>query len=137
MHLVKNQEQIVKNIILLEKYLKSNNIEEKEFAQNLIKRGKTIIVYKIDGENHFAPSRFVGYIENNLSKHTLSNEKDGRETNPVISNIIGFPFQNNKIENKFINYCNQMGVEHPNNKRKYWRIKGADGKPLNINSALF
>jgi hypothetical protein len=136
MQLVSDKNQIIDNIILLEKYLKSNDINEKEFAENLIRRGRTIIIYKVDNENHFAPSRFVGYANNEMSKHISNDEKDGKETNPVITKIIGRAFQNEKIENKFIDYCNQLGIDHPNNKRSFWRIKNSDGDNLNLDSTF-
>lgn len=137
MRLVSKKQQIIDNILILEKYLLSDNAEEREFAGNLIRRGLTIVVYKIDGENHFAPSRFIGYQNNGMNAHITNDEKDGKETNPVITKIIGRPFQNEKIDTKFINYCNKLGISHTNSKRKFWRMKDERGNNLNIKSSAF
>lgn len=126
MKLVGKKQKILDNIILLETYLVSGNPIEKEFAENLIEKGKTFIVYKVDGKNHFAPSRFLGYIDNSMSKHIVNEEKDGRDTNPVISKILGNSYLNKTIEDKYIDYCNESGFDVLNNKRKYWRISKAD-----------
>ena len=132
MELVKTKEQVIDNIITLEKYLKSKSPIKKEFALNLVKQGETIVVYKINNENHFAPSRFVGYIGNDMDKHILNEEKSGLDTNPVIDKIIGHSFSNQKIEKGFIDYCAKLGLDIPNNNRHHWRLKDARGKNLNI-----
>lgn len=126
MKLVGKKQQIIDNIILLETYLVSGNPIEKEFAENLIEKGKTFIVYKVDGKNHFAPSRFLGHIDNSMSKHIVNEEKEGRDTDPVISKILGNSYLNKTIEDKYIDYCNESGFDVLNNKRKYWRISKAD-----------
>ncbi|MCD4736199.1 MAG: hypothetical protein K8R53_09165, partial [Bacteroidales bacterium] len=129
---VKTLEDIITNIKMLENYLKTGNYKEQEYAEELVKKGRTILVYKVDGQNHFVPSRFSGYLNNTMEKHIQNDEKDGRDTNPVIAEIIGRPFQNNKIESSFIDYCAKLGVKPDNVKRRYWRLKDKNGKYLNI-----
>ncbi|MFA8436786.1 MAG: hypothetical protein ACEPOZ_19950 [Marinifilaceae bacterium] len=131
MKLIENLNELIENLHTLENYLKSDNPEEKEFAMDLVRKGKTILVYKVNGENHFAPSRFSGYKNNSLRKHEVNDEKDGRDTNPVITKIAGRPFATEKIEANFIDYCDNLGAEIPNNNRKYWRLK-QDGKYLDL-----
>jgi len=133
MDFVGNQEELIENIFTLENYLSSSNEEEVQFAKGLVRRGKTICVYKVNGENHFSPSRFIGYKNNSMPNHWENEEKDGRDTNPVISGIIGRPFSNDTIDEKFIAYAISLGVQAHENKRKFWRIKDAKGKNLNIN----
>ena len=117
----------------METYLKSGSSDEKKFALDLVRRGRTIVIYKVNGENHFAPSRFIGYKNNTQDRHISNLEKDGRETNPIISEIIGKYFQNPKTEQKFITYCESLGIVQTNNKRSFWRIKDTNGKNLDIN----
>jgi hypothetical protein len=68
-----------------------------------------------------------------MDKHIMNDEKDGRDTNPVITQIVGRPFENEKIESSFIDYCAKLGVVPDNTKRHYWRLKDKDGKYLVIN----
>ncbi len=136
MELVTKKQQIIDNIIRLEKYLYHSNKPDMKYAKDLVKRGRTIIIYKVNGENHFAPSRFVGYIDNDLKKHLEFEEKDGRDTNPVITKVLGNPFSNAKIEDKFIDYCAKIGVEVPDNDRSYWRIRDNRGKYLDLNESI-
>jgi hypothetical protein len=133
MEFVKTLLDIIANIRTLEKYLISRNTVERRYAEDLVKKGKTILVYKVNGQNHFAPSRFSGYINNTMDKHIMNDEKDGRDTNPVITQIVGRPFENEKIESSFIDYCAKLGVVPDNTKRHYWRLKDKDGKYLVIN----
>ena len=132
MKLVSKKQQIIENILTLEKYLLSGSKEQKVFAGNIVRKGKGIVVYKVDGENHFAPSRFVGYENNDMTQHITNEDKDGKETNTVITKVIGRPFKNEKIDDKFIDYCNHLGILQPNHDRSYWRIKDDRGNNLNI-----
>ena len=130
MEFVQTKEQLIDNIRILEKYLLEGNEQEKEFAYDMVRRGKTIVVYKVNGENHFAPSRFIGYKNNCMDCHLENDDKDGRETNPVIDKLIGRSFANDLTDSKFVDYCNKMGIEAHNNKRRFWRMKDGDGKNL-------
>lgn len=132
MEFVKSHDDIVENIKTLENYLSSSDIAEKDFAQNLIKKSRTFFVYKVDGQNHFAPSRFSGYKNNSLDKHDEKYEKDGKDTNTVIDKIIGRTFSNETTETKFKEYCEKLGIVPGKAKRRYWRLKEKFGKNLSI-----
>lgn len=132
MEFVQNIDDIIENIKTFEKYLASGNTKKKEFAQSLVKKGRTILVYKVSGQNHFAPSRFCGFNNNTMDHHIVNDEKDGRDTNPIIDRIIGKAFANDKTESKYIDYCAKIGVVPDNVKRRYWRLKANDGKNLYI-----
>ena len=132
MEFVSNKEEIIENIKLLESYLHSNDKEKEEFASNLVRRGKTLVVYKVNGEDHFTPSRFIGYKGNTMENHIQNDEKDGRDTNPVITEIIGKPYPTSKLDEKFIIYCNKLNIKIQYNKKKYWRLRDSNRKYLNI-----
>ena len=130
--LVENKEQLIENIRILEKYLLEGNEQKKNFAYDMVRRGMTIVMYKVNGENHFAPSRFIGYKNNCMNCHLENGDKDGRETNPIIDKLIGRSFANDLTDGKFIDYCNKLGIIAHNNRRRYWRMKGVDGKNLDL-----
>ena len=128
MKIIKNREQLIKNIETLEGYLTEGDNFKNSEATSLVKRGTCFVAYLVDKELHFAPSRFIGYIGNKLEIHSVSH-KDGRETNKAINEILfGKPSPDEKLEKKYLNYCNELGVQ-PNKKgafgaqRKFWQIK--------------
>ncbi len=81
------------------------------------------MVVEINGRHYFAPSRFVGYSENNIEKHNNNTGKDGRDTNPIIDTIIGRHEINNLIEEEFLKFCSQNGIVPDNRERKYWKVQ--------------
>ena len=124
MELVRDLNDIHENIRTLEKYLKDRDL--KDFATGLIKRGTCFIAVKNDQGYSFYPSRFIGYKNNNHHAHIHNAEKDGRDTNPAISEVLGDkPAPSEKIETEYKRFCDTMGFI-ANSKgafgveRKYW-----------------
>jgi predicted HNH restriction endonuclease len=128
MGLIKTLKQLEQNIANVEKYLTVGTNEEKKETSNLIKRGTCFVAYSINNEIRFAPSRFLGYVYNELYKHA-SSEKDGRETNKAINEILqAKPVQNNDLEQKYFDYCFNLGIKPSENgafgaSRKFWVLK--------------
>jgi len=129
MRLINTKNQLIKNIDTLEGYLTEGDDYAANEAKSLVKRGTCFVAYKIDGELRFAPSRFIGYIDNKLDKHLASYEKDGRETNKAIIKILGAkPLPNDKLNEKYLEYCNRLGIQ-PSEKgsfgapRKFWQLE--------------
>ena len=124
--LVKNFDEISKNIQTIDKYL--NDSELKEYAISLIKRGTCFVAVKINEEFRFYPSRFVGYKANTRHLHYNNLEKDGRVTNKAISKIIGkVPLISEELDKEYCRFCEKpsftsnlkgaFGV-----KRKFWLV---------------
>jgi hypothetical protein len=128
MPFIQSVDDLEANIDTLENYRSSSNINQVEFYKNLIKRGRCFIAYQIDDEYHFAPSRFLGYRQNNMIKHRRAislGQRDGRDTNRVLIRIIGqLPEENRHLGIKFRQFCKRLGVIPWNiNKRRYWNIR--------------
>lgn len=128
MKLIGNKEQLIKNIDTLEGYLTEGNQFSNNEAKSLVRRGTCFVAYKIENELRFAPSRFIGYVNNKLNKHTASLEKDGRETNKAIIDILGEqPKLDDKLNQLYFDYCNKLGI-HPSKTgsfgapRKFWLL---------------
>ena len=128
MELINSKDELIKNIETLEYYINEGKDLEVIDAKSLIKRGTCFVVYKIDSVLHFAPSRFIGYRDNNLDKHLASEKKDGRDTNQAIIKILETkPEINDKLNEKYLEYCNHLGFQ-PGEKgsfgapRKFWYI---------------
>jgi hypothetical protein len=132
MEFIQNIDDVVANLRVLKQYLKGSNATERDFANDMVRRGKTILVYKLNGSNHFAPSRFCGYKDNTMAAHLVNDEKDGRDTNPVLDELFGKAFYRDGMEEKFLAYCSKLGIEPHDNKRRYWRVGTRDNPYLEI-----
>jgi 5-methylcytosine-specific restriction protein A len=128
MKLIITKNQLINNIDTLEGYLTGGDDYSNNEATALVKRGTCFVAYKIDKELRFAPSRFIGYVDNKLDKHSASDKKDGRETNKAINKILeSKPLPNDKLNMKYLEYCNRLGIK-PSEKgsfgalRKFWQL---------------
>jgi len=75
MNLIKTIEEIKLNLETVEKYLSEGTEFEEDETKKLIKRGSCFMAYRIAGELRFAPSRFIGYKNNNLLKAIQKTEE--------------------------------------------------------------
>jgi 5-methylcytosine-specific restriction protein A len=127
-----NKDQLLKNIETLERYLTRGNGDEKAFASGLIKNGICFVAYQRGEEWRFAPSRFIGYLGNNLIDHNNapsrdSKDKHGSYTNKAIINIlIHKPIPDKDLEEKYFQYCSVLGIVPPQKARfgtdrKFWK----------------
>ena len=110
MNVVKEIFQLKENISTLENYLNGKTDPEYSYAMDLIKRGTCFVAVKQGDEKyHFYPSRFIGYEKNTMNKHMNNLYKDGKETNPAISEIIGYkPSENKELEAEYKKYCDRL-----------------------------
>lgn len=126
---VNSKQQMIENIEVLDTYIYQNCDPEREFALDLIKRGICFVTVFNNGDYRFYPSRFLGYRKNDMDAHLNNWNKDGKETNPVISKIIGItPSYDLELENEYRKYCERLGFVAWNKgafgiQRKFWRIE--------------
>lgn len=135
LHFVENVDQIIENIKTIENYLNSENPEEQEFARELVKKGRSMVIYKVNGQNHFAPARFVGFKKNNRSAHLENEKRETRDTGPILQTLLGKPFTHDPIEKEFNDYAATIKGNTLKSKRKYWRVRGEDNKYFELNHA--
>ena len=128
LHFVENTDQIIENIKTLEQYLHSDNAEEKQFAEDIIKKGRAMVIYKVKGENHFAPIRFLGFKRNSRSAHLENEKRETRDTAPTMQSLMGKPFSHEAIEKEFLGYADHFKGSTLKSKRKYWRIRNDQNK---------
>ena len=128
MNFVQNLSEIELNVLTLEDYLSSTLANEKTYAENRTQKGTCFFVYKKNGQYKFAPSRFIGYKNNTISRHENNELKDGRLTNPTISKILKHkPEEDAFMEAEYEKYCIQLGIKYQEKgnfgvKRKYWKL---------------
>ena len=115
-----NLTKLTENMNIFDSYLSSENVQEKEFAVNLLTRGHDFIYRIIDGQYRFYPSRFIGYANNTLENHTLD-KGDGRRTNARLNKIVGEKSARSihlgAIYNTYVNKVK------PSNKKRYYKKK--------------
>ena len=122
MKLINSPKQLEENLETIEFYLTEGSNFENDTTIDLLRAGACFVAYEIEKELRFAPSRFVGYKNNNLDKHQNS-DKDGRDTNVVIEKILEQKLSpNENLEKAFLNYCQDLGFEPYKKKRKYWKF---------------
>lgn len=110
MCLIENKNELKTNLIKLDEYLESNNEQEHDFAINLVKKGICFVLKEKNNKLRFYPSKFIGYVSNTMEAHQDYVNKDGRDTNNVISETLGnVPISNTEIDNQYIKYCETLG----------------------------
>ena len=128
MRLVTNLEEIKQNTEVLDTYIDGKKDPEYSWAIERVKKGVCFLAMKKNGYYRFYPSRFIGYADNTMDKHDQNEYKDGRETNPAISSILGQKYEvNNRLDNEYRSYCESLGFTPGERgafgaERKYWEI---------------
>ena len=86
--IIRDISELMNNLCRVDTYLNDDNEENYKNIVRLIANGTNFVVYKSEGQYHFAPSRFVGYLNNDLLTHLVKkNGKNGRETSPAINGL--------------------------------------------------
>ena len=81
---IETREDIVQNIKTLYSYLDGKvDSEHKDWAIQRMSQGKNYVIEVVDSQIYFAPSRFVGYVDNTMEKHE-ANPGNGTETDNKI-----------------------------------------------------
>ena len=69
---IENKEELICNLNTVEYYLSAAEGEENRDAMiDLIGKGTNFVAYHYKGQMHFAPSRFIGYLNNTLLVHLV------------------------------------------------------------------
>lgn len=123
MGLVTSIEEIEKNFNVLQSAITDGD----DRAIELLRNGKSIVVGNMGGRLAFAPSRFLGYQDNDIDQHIEErSNRDGKETNPAIKKALGVEkSQNAPAESEFLRYCSNLGISPPANRRRYWVLPDA------------
>ena len=134
--LVKSLGEIIRNVDTLHQYGLSNGAQ-RSFHYSQIKNGKVFVAVRSEAEVRFAPSKFAGYADNDLSHEVNLKSRDGSRTNDVIKSLAGAPIEKGHIEytaidKQYILYCRKFEVVPSKHKklRRYWIIcKSEDHEP--------
>lgn len=122
--LIQTKTDLEKNIQSVEKYLTVGTDYEFQEMVGYIQRGTCFVVYQsVNGQFGFVPSKFIGHLSNSIEKHSEKMFHGGGETNIKISNILGDKeCENEDLEGKYLQYCNDLNVIPYSKTRKYWKV---------------
>lgn len=130
--LVSTIEHIVDNIETLYLYGESINQDERKFHDARIKNGKLFAVVQVGRGFRYAPSKFAGYVNNDISHADNLRYRDGRKTNVALSRLLGEELEAgdegyDDIDQNFLDYCNRKGIRPSlhHRQRRYWMSRPA------------
>lgn len=106
---IETRDDIIRNIKTLYSYLDGEYGDEyKTWAVDKMVQGKNFVVEIIDSKVCFAPSRFVGYLDNSKDKHE-KNHGDGRQTDEKIRSYYQ-KIQDERLDYLFQNELSKYAV---------------------------
>ncbi len=129
---VENVDQIIENIKTMEQYLHSDNTDERDFAINLVKKGRAMMAYKVNGKNHFAPGNFLGFKKITKAAYIENEKRETRNGGPIFQVLLGKPFTHAAIEKEFMEYADTFKGSTLKSKRKYWRVRNDENKYFDL-----
>jgi hypothetical protein len=101
---------------------------DRDAALKLIRGSFVYFPLEYEGQLAFAPSKFIGYRENSVSRHEALKRvegRDGRKTNVAVDKILGKSFADEALDIRLKEYCSALGIEVENKKHRFWRIEAA------------
>ena len=123
MELISSRSELLGNIAQLREYLRRPGLD-RDFASDLVRKGRCFVIAENSGEMCFAPSRFVGYRTNNRHDHLHNGTKHGSKTNDAIMAILAAqPLASAVLEEEYVKYCITLGISPCRLRRKYWDLR--------------
>ncbi len=111
MRLVANLNEALANADVLEAVRRDPNSSLRAAYQLLIKRGTCFLPYVISNGLAFAPSRFIGYAQNNLDRHQANEHRNGSETNAALNHILQCkPVENAALDQLYREFCELIDI---------------------------
>ena len=108
---IESRIDVVKNMYTLYSYAKSRVAEDREWALQRFKMGKWYVVEPFGDTLLFAPSRFVGYKNNTIEKHTI-NHGDGTQTNDKFRELKLYKKVTDEyLSKEFEHFMSSLGIE--------------------------
>ena len=115
--IIKTRDDVIANVRTLYSYLSGVEGEgSKAWAIDKMKRGKNFVVEIIDDRICFAPSRFVGYVNNTIDKHE-ENHGDGTQTDDLMPQFYT-KVSDERLDRVFQEAIEPFGIR--TGSKKYW-----------------
>jgi hypothetical protein len=118
------------NLATFDRLGRDRDNPEHEAYLGFVRRGHCFLPYEAADDIAFAPSRLVGYKENTLERHARNEAKDGRDTDPAITRIVGATYsENTKLERAYHRFCHPLGLDVHARTRK-WPVLALAGTAM-------
>lgn len=128
--LITSIEDAIGNVDTLYNYGQSEDLNERAFHDKRIKSGKVFVAVQSQNGYRFAPSKFAGYVDNNIRHKDVLSQRDGRITNNRLSELIDEVLNPGddgyqEIDDCSLDYCSQYSIEPSKHHRarRYWLLK--------------
>ncbi|APG62653.1 hypothetical protein LPB140_07470 [Sphingorhabdus lutea] len=134
--LVETKAEIIDNVNTFLDGIYSNS-DDKEDFRKMVKRGVDFYPIQNGYNFDFAPSRFIGYANNDLENHRLlkkdiknnntsvggrkTTTADGRKTTTAINKVLDpKAIHNEFLKSELVAFGNRIGTKIDNRKHKFW-----------------
>jgi MoxR-like ATPase len=107
---VEKRSEVIENILTLYRYAVGTEEDKKLFANDLLRRGKKVVIEKIGDKLLFGPSRFVGYKKNTFEKHTENHGHGTDTTENLNSSMYSEAPPNSFLSEKFNEFLSEIGL---------------------------
>lgn len=134
---IENLHELLENLLTVDEYLSMADEDAYGKMLGLIARGTVFVAYQSCSELRFAPSRFLGYFRNNLTKHLVKdNGKNGSDTTCTINKILGTKDRvDQRLEKSYLDFCEKYGVKPKkmvSAHRKYWVLNSEQNRTYSM-----
>ena len=120
MDLVESIDEIIENIMTLNSYLfDDRDYYNRDWAEERIRLGSNFVACRIEGRIMFYPTRFIGYKNNDMDRHSRE-YIDGRDTTNLMNKLFNGKCQTDILENEYLDFMAYLELKPTNKKRKYW-----------------
>jgi hypothetical protein len=121
--MVQNKSQIEANVVRFWAYTPERTLDRdalSDEAKGFLKGAKDLVAVYLDGHLLFAPSRWVGYVDNSFAAHAKDLSKHGGSTTKQMNGFLGPCGPNVGLDREFVALCAKLGFEPHRKPRKYW-----------------
>ena len=133
MNLVKKRQDLIDNIETIEGYLTGKSKKDKDWTLDRIVNAEKLVIYKVNGNNHFAPYDFLALKSNSIAEHDEGiAEFEPKKVRGIVTSILGNSFINETTEDRYTEYLKSLSKKPPKIARVFWRIKDERGKNYNL-----
>ncbi len=124
MKFVRTTNDIIENLEKMEGYLNGDNAADKKLAGELISNSDSLVIYKVEGVNHFAPGRLCAYKGNSLKNDAANTDYEKKDANKALTKVVGKEaFANQTIIKKYEDYCKTLKIKPAKvEERLFWRL---------------
>lgn len=127
-------------------------------ALKILSASKIFYPIEYEGGLAFVPSRFIGYLDNNVEVHIAARardtekkrrlreegkpkpnrgwERDGKDTNPAVEKILGKAVTDRELSDHLSDFCRAFGRDLGKNNHKFWCAERANRSSRHIISAI-